>query len=279
VKPSHEISSNKPIVPSRGASSSPQTIPYPTPLIQGVFLRRYKRFFADILLKDESNKKNGATVVAHCPNTGSMKTCIGENIPALISFHNDPKRKLKYTLECLKPSGSWVCVNTHLPNRLVEHWIKNACIPELPYLPDSHNLRREVKYGENSKIDLLLENAQSPSTTPSHHPKIYIEIKNVTLKLDHSTAAFPDSVTTRGLKHTNELIKIAKKGRHRAVLFFLVNRSDVKRFRPAFEIDPNYAKALKEAQKSGVEILVYQTKITKKGISLSGKLPVIENRQ
>ncbi|PCJ62084.1 MAG: DNA/RNA nuclease SfsA [Planctomycetota bacterium] len=215
---------------------------YP-PLIKGKLIKRYKRFFVDIKLD------SGEQVVAHCVNTGSMKTCIKEDAITYISPANNPKRKLKYTLEIIKMGNYNVGVNTILTNKLAEEAIINKTIKELsPYT----ELKREVKYGTNSRIDFLLHNKNS---------KCYVEVKNVSMVQDH-TAYFPDSITERGLKHLEELIKIVKQG-HRAVMLFVCQRGDAKIFKPADFIDIKYAQNLKKAYNAGVEIFVYQSKVTR----------------
>lgn len=220
---------------------------------QGVFLKRYKRFFSDIKLD------SGEVVTAHTPNTGSMKTCIGKDFRALVTHANDPKRKLKFTLELTHNGQSWICVNTSLPNKIVKNAILNRQIPELI---DFDDLKSEVVFGD-SRLDLMLI---------KNDDKTYIEIKNVTFK-EGNKALFPDSVTTRGLKHLNELIKVKQAG-HRAVMFYLVNREDVSSFSPAYDIDPEYAKGLNQAIEDGVEVLIYQTRLGPKEITINGPLPL-----
>ncbi|MGL1934690.1 MAG: DNA/RNA nuclease SfsA [Fibrobacterales bacterium] len=218
-------------------------------LIKGTLLKRYKRFFVDVALE------TGETVVAHCPNTGSMKTLLDGSIIAYLLPNNDPKRKLKYTLYLLELShGAIVCVNTQLPNHLVKEAIEDGIIPELS---GYRAIKTEVKYGEeNSRIDILLEYADT---------KAYVEVKNVTYlhNEDSGVAKFPDSVTSRGLKHLHELEREVKKG-NRGVMFYLVNRTDAIAYGIAKEIDPAYADAAKVVQSVGVEVLPYKISVTEK---------------
>ena len=231
-------------------------IEFPSTLKKGKLISRYKRFFADVELD------TGEIVTAHCPNTGSMKTCRDEGATVYLLHNPSPTRKLDYTWELTETEGGFVLINTHRPNKIVEDAIHNAEIPELKGYAD---LRREVKYGEKSRIDLLLEN--HPSS-----PDCYVEIKNVTLK-DGDRAIFPDSVTERGTKHLLELEAMAAKG-FRAVIFFLVNRPDVSSFDVAREIDSVYCNTYDKATQNGVEVLVYQTLITTSEISITNPLPL-----
>lgn len=231
-------------------------IKFPSTLIKGKLISRYKRFFADVALE------NGETITAHCPNTGSMKTCRDEGATVYVIYNPSPTRKLDYTWELTETEGGFILINTHRPNKIVEDAILNGEIPELKGYAD---LRREVKYGEKSRIDLLLENHKSTADC-------YVEIKSVTLK-DGERAIFPDSVTERGTKHLLELQKTAEQG-FRAVIFFLVNRPDVSSFDVAREIDPVYGETFDKVIKNGVEVIVYQTNITTSEISLAGPLPI-----
>ncbi|MBL7664366.1 MAG: DNA/RNA nuclease SfsA [Bacteriovoracaceae bacterium] len=224
-------------------------------LFSGKIINRYKRFFADIELPD------GKIITAHTPNTGSMKTCWQPGWQALLSHSDNPKRKLAYTLEFLSNNETWIGVNTSRTNHIVEHFLQTKQIPELKKYSE---IKREVKFGA-SRIDFCLSNGAEELC--------YIEVKNVTLKSAENMAAFPDAVSTRAQKHLGELIKLKKQG-HRAIIFFLVQREDVKAFTPALEIDPNYATWLKLAEQAGVEILIYQTALKGNNISLKGKLPL-----
>ncbi len=224
-------------------------------LYPGILLKRYKRFLADVQLAD------GQVVTAHCPNSGSMRSCSESGRPVLVSRSTNPKRKLLYTWEIINMPDSLVGVNTLVPNRLV----KKAIIDhEIPELDGYENIKSEVKYGRNSRIDLLVS---SPA-----RPPCYVEIKNCTL-VENQLAMFPDAVTARGLKHLVELEHQVAAGQ-RAVMFFLIQRQDANRFRPADHIDPEYGRQLRHARNQGVEILVYDVRIDLKQIVINTPVPV-----
>lgn len=223
------------------------------PLVRGILVQRYKRFLADVRLR------NNHLVTVHCPNSGSMLTCSEPGRTVFLSRHNLPHRRLKYTWEMIEMPGSLVGVNTQMPNRLIQAAVLAGQIPELS---DFQKVRREVKYGENSRIDLLLETSRG---------NCYVEIKNCTLVRD-GTASFPDAVTERGLKHLRELARQVGIG-VRSVIFFLVQRMDARRFSPADGIDPAYGRGLREAVRAGVEMLVYDVFLDEKGIRLNRPLP------
>lgn len=227
---------------------------FPTKLVKGKIIKRYKRFLADIELE------SGELITAHTANTGSMKTCWEPGWKVLCSFHDNPKRKLKYSLELTHNGKSWILVNTSLPNKIGFEAVEKGLIKELI---GYDSIKPEAKIGK-SRIDLLL--------TKDSGEKCYVEIKNVTLKGEGDLALFPDGVTERGQKHLRELMDIKSNG-DRACMLYIVNRSDVNKFSPATEIDPVYAELLKEAEASGVEILVYQTKITPSEVKIEGSLP------
>ena len=223
------------------------------PLILGRLIKRYKRFFADILLDD------GSIVTAHCVNTGSMKGCLETDAIVGISTSDNPKRKLKYTLEIIKISGTWVGVNTSLTNRLAEEFIRENGISEIGTFKE---LKREVKYGVNSRIDILLE---------TDTKNCYIEVKNVSMVFD-GKASFPDAVSERGTKHLLELIEVVKNGK-RGIMLFICQRDDALSLKPASEIDPVYAKTLQKAYDAGVEILVYKSKVSVKENKVYCRIP------
>ena len=222
-------------------------------LIKGTLIKRYKRFKADVKLS------NGHIVTAHCANTGSMKSCSDPQRTVYLSKHNRPDRKLKYTWELIEMPTSLVGVNTGIPNKLVKKSIENRLIKELS---DFEKIRSEVKYGENSRIDILLENK---------NVKTFIEVKNCTL-LEKGICYFPDAVTSRGLKHLQELQREVHQG-NRAVMFYLIQRMDATRFEPASHIDPVYSEELKKAYENGVEILAYDVNIDTKGIAINRSMP------
>ncbi len=226
---------------------------FDSPLIPGQIQKRYKRFFVDVKLVD------GTIVTAHCPNTGSMESCIGTGWPCLLSTHNNPKRKLKFGLEMISNGKSWIGVNTHLPNQIVKEAIIEGKIPELA---GYSNIQSEYKI-ENSRFDLFLSHGQK---------KCFVEVKNVTLRDNYGVALFPDAVTERGKKHLDDL-KILKSQGNRACMFYFVQREDVHIFRPAYEIDPEYSKKLEESYKFGVEIFVYQASLSPQGIKINNPLP------
>ena len=236
--------------------------PIPSPdlawpqLIPGVLIKRYNRFLADVRLE------NDKIVTAHCPNSGSMKSCKEPGSRVYLSYHNKPSRKLKYTWEMIEANHTWVGINTGHPNRLVIEAIENEHIPELKGYID---IKSEVKLGAHSRIDIVLAKKDE---------FCYIEVKNVTL-MENGQARFPDAVTERGQKHLKELMKVVKQG-HRAVIFFVVQREDTGSFSPADDIDPVYGDLLRKAVKSGgVEILVYQASVKPEEIKISAALPIL----
>ena len=228
--------------------------------ISGKLIKRYKRFFADVQL---DNTKQ--IVTAHCPNTGSMLGLLKEGNPVRLTRVNNKDRKLKFTLEIIKSGSANVGVNTHRANRIVEEALISNKIKSLKKII---NLKREVKYGENSRIDFLVNN--------DIDEQIYIEVKNVTLSLKKGIAEFPDAITERGSKHLKELQKIKNK-KTRAIMLFLIQRDDCKYFRIAKEIDEKYNSNLKKAIKSGVEILCYNCKFESNKIKIDKKLKFKEN--
>jgi len=230
-----------------------------TPLEEGRLLRRYKRFLADIETAD------GEQLCIHCPNTGSMLNCMAEGGRVWFHRSNDPKRKLPGTWELSEtPQGRLACVNTARANPLVEEALLAGVITELAGFT---GLKREVAYGsENSRIDFRLDYPSGPA---------YVEVKSVTLGFaGTSVAAFPDAVTMRGAKHLRELAALARQG-IRAVQLYCANLSGIEAVRPAEEIDPAYAAALREALAAGVEVLAYGVELTTEEIRIVRKLPVI----
>lgn len=237
---------------------------FPTPLLQGRLVRRYKRFLADVEL-------NGAVVTAHVPNSGSM---IGVDAPGSavwLSRSDNPNRKLAYTLELVEADGTLVGVNTSHPNGLVAAAIAAGTIPELA---GYSRLRREVKYGKNSRIDVLLEQ--------DGRPPVFVEVKNVHLRRprisndlggDGLGAEFPDCVTARGAKHLEEMAEMVRQGA-RAVMVYLVQRGDCDYFRVAADIDPTYDTGLRRARESGVEAVCWSCRITPEAIELDRPLPI-----
>lgn len=225
---------------------------FKTPLVPGKLIKRYKRFLTDVELE------NGETVIAHCTNSGSMKSCIEEGADVYLSPVSDPKRKTKFTWEMIKINNKWVGINTGWPNVLAYEAIKNNEITELSGYT---HVKREVKFGD-SRFDVYAEN---------ENEKCFVEVKNVTLK-EGDAALFPDAVTTRGQKHLKTLIEVKKQG-YRAVMLYVVQRLDVDYFAPARSIDPAYAKALELAVENGVEVLAMQAEVKPSGIDLMKHLP------
>jgi sugar fermentation stimulation protein A len=225
-------------------------------LIQGTLIKRYKRFLADVQLTD------GSIVIAYCPNTGAMTGCAEPGWQVWLSPSNNPKRKLLYTWEVvLSDQLHWIGINTHKANVLVKEAIQQNKISELL---GYQTLQAEVKCGEeNSRIDFLL--------TDFDKADCYVEVKSVTL-LDNDAGYFPDAKTLRGQKHLRELSLIASQGK-RAVLFFCVQHSGIQSVQVAKIIDPDYAKALKQAMLSGVQILCYGCKINSEKIYINQSLP------
>ncbi|MCD6376418.1 MAG: DNA/RNA nuclease SfsA [Caldisericaceae bacterium] len=223
------------------------------PLLPGKLIRRYKRFLADIELDD------GRQVTAHCPNSGSMKTCDSPGWEVRLSQSDNPKRKLKYTWEMVHNGRCWIGINTILANKIAVEGVTNGAITELQ---GYEQLRTEVKYGQNSRVDLWLANDGQ---------QCFVEVKNVTLVEEDGVYYFPDAVTTRGLKHLHELIQMLKEG-HRAVMLFLIQRSDGTIFRPADHIDAEYGRMLRVAFEQGVEILPYLAQVSPEEIKVSKKI-------
>ncbi len=230
---------------------------FESPLIKGTLIKRYKRFLADVTLE------NGDQTTAHTPNTGSMKGCSDPGSTVWLRDTKNPDRKYPLSWEMVETKPDvLVGINTILSNSLVAEAIENGITSEL----QGYDLiRREVKYGEeNSRIDLLLE--------CDHKPDCYVEVKNVTL-VEEDIAYFPDAVTKRGSKHLRELQAMVKQGK-RAVIFYCIQRNDVREFQPADEIDPEYGRLLREAISGGVEALAYTAKISPQEIELITNVPV-----
>lgn len=228
---------------------------FPDPLIPGRLLKRYKRFLADVELED------GSVVTAHCANPGSMMGLVDPGNPVWLSPARNPERKLRYTWEIVAADGNPVGINTALPNGLAEEAIAAGRIAELAGYP---NLKREVKYGKNSRIDLLLSG--------DGRPDCYVEVKNVTLRRG-DLAEFPDAVTARGAKHLAELSRVVEAG-GRAVMLYIAQRDDCASFAVAGDIDPTYQAAFHDALTSGVEAICYACKVTPESIELHHPLPL-----
>jgi sugar fermentation stimulation protein A len=228
---------------------------FTTPLIRATLIRRYKRFLADCRLED------GREITAHCANPGSMMGLATPGLTVWLEPNDDPKKKLNYGWRLVEhDSGDFTGVDTSVPNRA----LKAALIAgEIPELAAYKTVQPEVKYGDKSRIDFLL--------TQEGLPDCYVEVKSVTLSRQPGLAEFPDSVTARGTKHLHELIKMTEQG-HRAVMLYLVQRTDCARFALAKDIDPAYAAAFEMAQKAGVERLIYDTRISPQEITIGTSL-------
>jgi len=222
---------------------------FPSRLIRGTLIQRYKRFLADVRLSD------GKIVTAHCTNTGSMMGCSQPGSAVYLSQSNKAGRKLLYTWEMINVGSHWVGINTMRSNHLVVEAIKAKVLRELQ---GYKTIRPEVVTRPGTRLDLRLEGPEG---------YCFVEVKNVTLALQ-GAAAFPDAVSQRGTKHLKELIRLRRQG-HRAAVVFVVQRSDCKYFRPADEIDGEYGSWLRKAIMSGVDALPYQARVTSREIVIT----------
>ncbi len=228
---------------------------FPDPLIRGRLIRRYKRFLSDHELDD------GSLVTAHCANPGAMTGLAEPGMEVWLSPARNPARKLRYSWELVRVGEGLVGINTAHPNAIVAEAIEADAIPELA---GYDSLRREVRYGKNSRIDMLLEG--------EGRPPCYVEVKNVHLRRDR-LAEFPDAVTARGAKHLVELADMVADG-GRAVMLYLVQREDCPGFAIAGDIDPTYADGLARALAAGVEAICYCCKLTTDSVTLDRALPI-----
>ena len=216
-------------------------------LIKGKLLKRYKRFFADI-------KVNSKIITAHCPNTGSMQGLLDEGNEVLVTEHNDPKRKLKFTLEIIKAKKRYVGVNTHRANKIVKHGLENKLIPEFKTIK---NIKPEFKFSDDTRFDFLCD-------------KNLLEVKNVTLLRNKDFAEFPDAITTRGSKHLIKLAESIKKG-FKPFVLFLTQIEGINKFKIAKDIDAEYYKNYLKVKKDGVKFLAYRCKLNDKEIRIEKK--------
>ena len=221
-------------------------------LIKGKLIKRYKRFFTDI-------EVNNKILLAHCPNTGSMMGLLDKGNDVWITKHNDPKRKLKYTLEMIKVKKRIKGVNTHIANRIVEHALNNKLIDEFKSIK---NIKAEFKYSDDTRFDFLCD-------------RKIIEVKNVTLLRNDDFAEFPDAVTSRGSKHLKMLINSIKKG-YKPYVLFLTQIQDINTFKIAKDIDANYYKDYIEAKKAGVNFIAYRCYLSSKEIKIEKKISIID---
>ena len=227
-------------------------------LIKGKLVKRYKRFFTDIKLD------NKEIIVAHCPNTGSMIGLLDEGNEVFVSKNDDPKRKLKYTLEIIKVKKNLVGVNTHFANKIAFHGLSNNLIKEVK---NNNNIKPEVFFDKETRFDFLVE---------KDNQKTFVEVKNVTLSRKDKLAEFPDAVTSRGSKHLKTLIAATKKG-YKTYLLFLVQIQGVTDFKIAKDIDKEYYENYKLAKKAGVKFLAYRCKISSKEIKIEKKIKIIND--
>jgi sugar fermentation stimulation protein A len=228
---------------------------FTAPLVRGQLIRRYKRFLADVVLED------GTEITAHCPNPGSMLGMNTPGLPVWLSRSNAPKRKLAHTLELVEADGALVGVNTMLPNRLVAEALAAGAIPELAGYPI---VRPEVRYGDASRVDFLLQG--------EGRPDCFVEVKGVTLHRGGGLAEFPDCVSARALRHLVELGRETACG-NRGVLLFVIQRMDCDAFDAAADLDPAYAAGLIAAARAGVEVLCYRCDLSSNGVQLAGPVP------
>jgi len=221
-------------------------------LIKGKLIKRYKRFFTDI-------EVNNKILIAHCPNTGSMMGLLDKGNDVWVTKHNDPKRKLKYTLEMIKVKKRIIGVNTHRANRIVEHGLNNKLIDDFKSIK---NIKAEFKYSDDTRFDFLCD-------------RKIIEVKNVTLLRNEGFAEFPDAVTSRGSKHLKMLINSIKKG-YKPYVLFLTQIQDINAFKIAKDIDANYYKDYIEAKKAGVNFIAYRCYLSSKEIKIEKKIKIID---
>ena len=229
----------------------------PSPLLRGTLIQRYKRFLTDITLE------TGEVITAHCANPGAMLGLNMPGLPVYVSKSDNPKRKLQYSLELVELPTGLVGINTNYPNKIVAQALSENAIKELNPIQD---FKAEVKYGENSRVDFLLDQSSDRMT--------YLEVKNVHLARGDGLAEFPDCETDRGVKHLKELANMVAAG-HRAINLYLVQRTDCDRFGFAQDLAPKYADAVRKAHNEGVEFLCYDCDISDQEIRLASRLPIL----
>lgn len=227
---------------------------FKTPLISGILIKRYKRFLADIKLE------NGQEVTVHCPNPGAMMGITTPGSKVLLSKSDNPNRKLPFTWEMVEIDGVWIGVNTSNPNKIVYEALLDN---QIPALSGYKQIRPEVKYGKNSRIDFLLSDGPTEMCL--------VEVKNVHLIREGQVAEFPDCVTARGAKHQQELLEQVQNG-VRSVVLYVLQRGDAKFFKVANDLDKAYGEAASQAYKGGVEMLAYSCDMSKQGIKLKEQL-------
>ena len=221
-------------------------------LLQGTLIKRYKRFFVDIKYKNK-------TITAHCPNSGSMMGLLNKGNNVWFSESDNPKTKLKYTLEIVVVNNKPVGINTHLSNKIVLESLKNKKIKNLTRLT---NIKSEEKFSDNTRFDFLISNNKE---------KCFLEVKNVTLLRQDNIAEFPDAITSRGTKHLKELINAKTKG-YNSCMLYLIQREDCKSFKIAGDIDEKYKIAFDDALKNGVKVLCYDCKLNNEEIRINKQI-------
>ena len=229
-------------------------------LIPGVLIKRYKRFFVDIKLRNK-------IITAHCPNPGSMIKLLNKGNPVWITKSKNEHRKLKYTLQIIQVDKIKICINTHVTNKIVQEAINKGFIQELK---NFNIIRPEKKFGENTRFDFFLLNKVT-------NKKAFLEVKSVSLQRKNHHAEFPDSVTSRGKKHLENLV-IANKQGYESYLFFLIQIEKCKSFAIASDIDPEYYKVFNNALKKNVNVICYDCKFTNKGIEINKKIDLFNER-
>ena len=223
-------------------------------LIPGVLIKRYKRFFVDIKVKNK-------TITAHCPNPGSMFNLLKQGNPVWITKSDNENRKLKYSLQIIEVNNSRFCINTHITNKIVQESLEKKLVKSL----DQYNLiQPEKKFGTNTRFDFLL-------TDTKNNKKAFLEVKSVTLKRKKGFAEFPDAVTTRGKKHLENLVIASNQG-YDSYLMFLIQMENCEYFGIASDIDPEYFKVFKETTKNNIKVLCYDCKFSSKGIKLNKQI-------
>ena len=221
-------------------------------LLQGTLIKRYKRFFVDIKYKNK-------IITAHCPNSGSMMGLLEKGNKVWFSTSDNPKRKLKYTLEIINAENQLVGINTFLSNKIVLEALQNKKIKDLLMFD---NIKSEAQFSKNTRFDFLISNNKK---------KCFVEVKNVTLMRNYKKAEFPDSITSRGTKHLKELIAAKKKG-YKSCMLYLVQRDLCDSFKIAEDIDPDYKIAFDDALNFGVKILCYDCKLSPNEIKLNNQI-------
>jgi len=232
-------------------------IPWTGDVTLGVFRRRYKRFFADVSLHGVGD------VTAHTPNTGAMTGLTNAGAKVIVTRHDNPKRRLAWSLEAVFAGQSWVCTNTYVANRLVKEAILAGDIAGLDHY---ESLQTEKPFPDGGRVDLFLSEHE-------REPDVWVEVKSVTLR-EGELATWPDAVSERGRRHLASLRDRVRAG-ERAVMLYVVHRADVQAFAPAASVDPQYAGALYDAYTEGVEVMAIQAVTTERGVAVGRRLPVV----